>query len=414
MNKNTVLLASVALIILLVVCFFSLFESYTEEQTTGWHESARRNPFLAAEKYLNSYGVNISSSFSLQKLFPLNDLDTLFISSRGNIISDSQESKLIDWVNQGGHLIYTPTDFTTSQESTYLLDWLEVEHLFNGYDEELDEPFEASETEEIPKGALEEQLNTEPTDGEMYQEKLTRFTTGDGVDLTISFNDYYRLTHPSIDNPDYQNRAGISLTQYVSSDNDIHLMEFSVGQGRITLITDDEIWQNTEIDLHDNAYLLSTLTKNSQVLRLIIGSDMPSLWILFWRHASELLISMSVLLVLWLCHVARRFTPAKEPPEMHRRSQGEHIHAIAQYHWQQGDPLALLDELREKVQRMAEVKITGFVRLDQSNQFKALSEISKIDPNKLLDAFFIDPKDESTFTQVTRHLQCLETLLRQR
>lgn len=99
---------------------------------------------------------------------------------------------------------------------------------------------------------------------------------------------------------------------------------------------------------------------------------------------------------------------------MHRRSQGEHIHAIAQYHWQQGDPLALLDELREKVQRMAEVKITGFVRLDQSNRFKALSEISKIDPNKLLDAFFIDPKDESTFTQVTRHLQCLETLLRQR
>lgn len=60
-------------------------------------------------------------------------------------------------------------------------------------------------------------------------------------------------------------------------------MQLNLGHGRVTVITDSELWKTPAIGLHDNAWLLWYLTQGSDVT-LLSNTDVENLFSLLLRY----------------------------------------------------------------------------------------------------------------------------------
>ena len=73
------------------------------EKVTGYRGKARVNPFLAAERVLDELGHDAERKLFLSKM-PSYDA-VMFLSAEGGL-SEGRTKQLLEWVENGGHLIY--------------------------------------------------------------------------------------------------------------------------------------------------------------------------------------------------------------------------------------------------------------------------------------------------------------------
>ena len=98
-----------------VYAFFQLYERVEHSIDIGYGEEARKNPYLAAQNYLAELDVDIDSQTEMTLLDSLSFGETLFISDASLVRSQDRADQLLNWVDQGGRLIFAVSEGEVSK-----------------------------------------------------------------------------------------------------------------------------------------------------------------------------------------------------------------------------------------------------------------------------------------------------------
>lgn len=317
-----VALVMTVLCALLFYGFSQNFEKVTGKTHAGYRGEALRNPLLAAQRMLEKMQIPVREMRDLPLMeSPFGQYDTLLLWQEHASIRPLQANALLTWVRTGGHLIMSSEQFnfegTDDASEDPLLRALQVrQYVVSGEEEE-------DETESPPK---------EPA-GQLFEWEKTK--------LRVNFNPaYYLLGEP------------VPLRQ-VAHENGAHLLEYPLGEGRVTLLSDLLFLKNEHIGKQDHArffwYLLNQPRTANKVWLLRPISSAHSLWQLLWRYARPLISALLILLFFWLWRKSRRFGPllAEAPPS--RRRLLEHIEAGGHFLWRHGQSGILLHDTLESL-----------------------------------------------------------------
>lgn len=376
MNRQRTIIIVIAGIVVLAICiglFLHYFERVETEITTGYSNKARRNSFLAAERFINQIGIPaevIHGRELLNKLPP--ESDTVF-AVYTHIIEQKNKSKhLLEWIKRGGHLILEikPFDAPDGVEAdTPFLDKLGI----------------------LPKrsgdiiGAFKNKIKT-----------MVRIYEG-GEKYAVEFTPQYSLK-TTIDN----------YHLMVKDKNGIHIIEYKLGDGLITALSDFDIWRNKHIGKNDHAALLSSvLGEKSGKIWILATVDMPSIFDLLWRHAHEAIISGLILVILLLWKLYDRFGPYIEINKQQRRSLIEHLDAVGQFEWRLNDCEGMLDSVRNELHHHIEARRPDWKDKSIDEKIIWLSKHTRLQKDDISSAVYGPCKQRSSFSHLITLLQII-------
>ncbi|WP_444889142.1 DUF4350 domain-containing protein [Microbulbifer sp. DLAB2-AA] len=418
----------------LVWLFLTFFERYTEEKDRGWEPEARRNLFLAAEHYLAQVGLEPRQAENISVLNGLSPNATLFIANSSQAYNPQRVEELLQWVESGGHAIVVArtAGFDSEKGGSAERDWLlenlgvsivegheeyRFEHPLQpllGEDAELSpeqSPGEAMREYNRKIDEAEEQAETKkkkPRNPDVEPEDLITLPTAGGAEIQLHFDAGQLLYHEGIDNSSAEG-APVFFAKVWREDEAVPFMQFERGQGVITLLTDNTIWQSHRIGHFDHAYFLQLLAGSGDFV-FLTRPRFDSLGFLARKYASEFFISALLALLGWLVLRARRFGPLQPPPEIARRSLLEHISACGHYYWRDDQCERLLRGQREELLRRlgaADANAKTKRKLCQH-----LSDATGLSETKLVACLWGTPAtSEETFTEQMRNLQRIEAAL---
>ncbi len=327
----------VALLLGAVVALY--FAEWVEiANNDGYSSDAKRNPYLAAERFLSRFGIEIRSRDGLTLLDELPPTShTLLIASSRRSLSERRVADLRSWVGDGGRLILLASDFWDDDllsSGDSLVDGLGVQVMQpDGNIEQPDLPIAS-----LPEQILESLVNQGSCGSET---SLVRINLADEEqDITAAFGTWSYLAYDG----DFEASA---------ADNALgsQLLYIRVGDGAVVVMTSLGLWNNRQIHCHDHAHLLRWLTDDRPVLWWLFNIEMRALPWLIWERWPIAVSLLFVWLALWIWRGGFRVQriPAQTNPA--RRELMEHVDGVARFYWQQGDSDRLLAPLRRLVLR---------------------------------------------------------------
>ena len=436
MKNKWVGLVFLLLTTLVVYGFFSLYEPYESVENEGWSDRARRNPYLAAEQFLDRTGIKVTSSFDYEKLSGLPQDGMVFISNASRTMNRKRIDELLDWVRRGGHLVIAAPVHNDDNPDP-LLSRFDIKNIGqNWFDDEGDGPVDDDEKKEQNRSAgKKDKLSREEKIERTQQEIMRQLNqTLDGtsvkededLDITLlSFNQLdYRfrvhfsemssLEHPILFRDDKTTKPSPYPDPFywAGSEDRIHFMQIGLEQGLISIISDKYIWQSNSINRLDHAYLLWFLSKNSSEVILLYGVFTPSLLDYAVKYIPELLFIFLVWLLAWLIYRGRRFSPIRDASIEQHRSIVEHIQASAEFLWNEDYKQRLIEPVRKEVLRALQHHDPGFTQLDQGQKINYIQQLTGIDEQQVNAALFaqFNVKDIE-FTAMMRDLQTIRNTL---
>lgn len=400
-------------------------EPYTETLEHGASPEARANPYLAAEMYLRGRGIHVTTARGMEVLdhLPSQGQTLILLGTRENV-TPTQNARLLDWVKLGGHLIVTAESLWDEEEGKsgdLLLDQLGVQQFLTAdlkdKDEEKTAPSDGPSTDAADaspqhdaKPEVEDEHpdqassapDSEATEADPYPNLTKLYLENEKAPAYIDFDTDYHLF-------DSKNLA----YAWANSGDSTHLLQLQQGQGLITVLTDNWIWQNGELDAYDNAWLLWYLTQDSAVT-LVYRADGTSLLTLLLRYFPQAMLAAALLLVLLLWRNGLRQGPLQPNPDRSRRQLEEHLRAGADFNLRQRGQLALLQGLQRDVMRRARQRQPGFDRLPVAEQWQALGRMTRMSVSAISQAMRPYPQQRMAVAEFTRqvaHLQSLRNAL---
>lgn len=387
-NRSLAILGStvgaVALAAVLYYVVDTFFERYETTINEGWSPEAWRNPSLGAIRFLERLGVEVRSDVGLQDLLSTADGkrppdypatgDTLVASYTYVFESPSLYQPLIDWVREGGHLVLDLSNYHDEEDidrDNSFVEFLQV-RMVSG-----DSFFDAAE-----------QL----TDAQVWEQSDP---------LLINFSPYNYLE---------TEREELDLDFW--DDYGSHLMEFTEGNGMVTVLSDTGIWENGGIGEHDHATLLAHLLagRNGKVF-FIINADMPSLWSYIWARVPEAATALLILAILMIWRLYNRFGPIITNTDTVRRSLREHLLASGRFLWQHQLGGAQLQQVRSELVHYLEHRHPQWRSRDPEQQTLWLSERTGLAPAQVHSALHDSPRKITNYTDTIRTLQTLRNRL---
>jgi len=414
MRQNSLAVKLVLAALLLALIGWGLYSSiefYEETEESRWSIDALRNPYLAAQKFMAESGIEVTDVDSLVKLDQLSSLSTLFFSDANQVQTPRQLQQVMDWLDVGGNVIYTADavahgDDLLLQEFAVEVEWREYE------DDEAAEEKSLSETlreynRQIEDGKSREEIARTPNDKE---DSITTVQFSDDIGvLEVAFNDAKILTQPYI--LDLESDTSHQPFSWSYSDYGVHMMQFEVGSGLLTIISDPGIWTSYQIDQYDHAYLLWLLSSgegNFAILRSVLRD---SIWVLIARNASELLIALGLIILIWIWHTGYRFGRLLPRDLEHTRALGEYFSSISHYLWHRRHGEYLVAPLRQRVLRRASLTLAEFSRVGQQQQIELIAARCDLNPASVTRALSMDDFNETSFVQTVRLLKHIEQSL---
>ena len=387
-------------------------EFFEETEASSWSVEALRNPYLAAQQFMTRSGVEVTDVESLARLDELNSVGTLFFSDANQVQSPRQLEQVMDWLDVGGNVIYAAN--STAFEDDMLLAEFEVEVDWADYEAEEDsDDRPLSETmreynRQLQQGKSREEIARSLADDEV---SLTRIRFGDDVgQIEVAFDNDRVLLHPYIADSEY-NAGEHEPFSWSVSDYGVHLMQFEVGSGLLTIISDPRIWTSYQIDLYDHAYLLWLLSSqdgNFAILRSVVRD---SIWVLLQRNAGELLLAAGLLILIWIWRMGYRFGRLLPRDLSRTRALGEHFSSVSHYLWHHRHADYLIAPLRQQVLRRASLMLAGFADADQQQQYQLLANRCELNAASIARAFGNSEFNEASFVQTVRLLKRIEQSL---
>lgn len=187
-----------------------------------------------------------------------------------------------------------------------------------------------------------------------------------------------------------------------------HLLYFDIGEGSITITSDNSIWANRRIDCHDHAYGLWQLINPHGHVWFLINQDAPSLAIILWRNASYGVMAGIIALILWLWSNSLRFGPVLVVEQTGRRSLAEHIYASAMLLWRKQQHPQLLIVLRKEILERLDEQHPNLNQASGAQRLEFLQELTGINQADIQQALFADglyhPQE---FATAIAHLQTI-------
>ncbi|MGQ0544529.1 MAG: DUF4350 domain-containing protein [Betaproteobacteria bacterium] len=351
--------AIVALVGLGVWWWLDTYERAPGKQWVGPSGEARRNPFLAAERFAARMGMAGTAQLrSLPELDALKPGGVLLVPNRRQALDAPRAGRILNWVNAGGHLI--------------------AEAEFPGVADPL---FDALAT----KREMASDVPTKPL-------RAGKFA--------VTFFDPMRLR---------SEQAGEPLLRVGDK-----LLSYRRGKGMVTLATSLNFARNGAIGQHDNAaffWSLATLTPAAQ-LHVFFRPERLSLWRFLAANAAPVLVAAGALLLLWLWRIMPRFGPVAPDLPPARRRLLDHLRASGRYYWAKGLRSRLVVAARDEALRRLSRAQPDFAGASQKERVKRLSHligVSEEEAGRFLAA--AGQMRGADFIRITQHAQRVHSAL---
>lgn len=387
-RRGFLLLAVLALLLgPLGTYLLSRISFYQEQTDSGPSPEVRRDPYLAAQKFLSERGLAVDQAKDLQSIQQLPSQGHSLLMPYGTAgLPQAEARRLLAWVAGGGHLLIKADKLWDEQKGRSgdpLLDAL-------GVRETLSRARQKTPTTKTPDGK-QDTPDPYPNLGKLYLK-------GEPAPAYINSSTEYHL---------YAAKP-TALLQACSAKG-CHLLQVSHGQGRATVLTDPGIWSNARIADQDHAWLLWYLTQGSRVTLLAHGQH-ESLAILLGRHFPQALTALALLLALGLWHAGLRQGPVLPSAGQARRRLEEHLRASADFRLRHGGHSALVDLLQAGIRQRMQHHHSGFERLDPTAQGRLLADLTRLPTGVVRQAMQPLPKRRQSAAHFTRQVTCLQQL----
>ena len=366
------------------------FERVDEAQRSVSPE-ARRNPYLAAERFLRARGAPAESVSGLSRLHELPPVaDVLVIDELNVDLGERLYRALLDWIWAGGHLIVTPSRAWDERKSGWrLLNELGVN--------------------------LEHLLLSEDVEQKLLQSPVAVLLEPDER-LEVHFNPVFALS----------NRKQLARVS-ASSTVGFHLLQIPLQRGLVTILSDNRFLKNpafdpsfsaqgrrrfsTSIAEADHAYYLSRLTAGAGKVWLVYDLSTRGLGPLLWQKARLACISLALLVIIGLWAESNRFGPYVMPLNQPRRSYLEHIKMTVDFCWQQDRGQRLFATNRRRFRQYLSLKHPQLSTLPEHEQCLKLAEYTGMGAGEVRQALFGNGQTEPEFIRLTHTLQSLRKKL---
>jgi hypothetical protein len=372
-------------------------EPYYQEIDTGLSSMARKNPYLAAQQYLNSSGSDVFTTQNLDRDIDISTYNTLFISHAGQVVSKKQAQKLLSWMHNGGHIIASAHK-NSDEDPLLSLFSITREHVAI---EEVDDTIrrfgeELTETDRGKEQAVLTELLFEGVDGS----------------IQVALSNSHGLHHPYINDYEDTESSDYTPSYWAHDDKGLQFIQFHHGDGLLSVLSSNHLWNNRSIANHDHAYLLSVLAgKNAQVI-ILYDSQMPSIFVLLWRNAPELSITLFLIIVFSLWYFGQRFGPIVELSTTARRSFSEHLLASGEYLWRMKKITTTLEVLRKDLFKRLQNNAQQQVLTDRKGICKFLAQNHSYTEQEIFHALYSQNSfNEQEFITLIRLLQQLREKL---
>ena len=352
---------------------------YDEVVDRGPSPEALGNPYLAAEHFLRQQGLAVERASGLERLsdLPPNGRSLLLLGERDNM-TPRQVDQLLDWAKSGGHLLVVAEalwDEETAKSGDLLLDRLHIQQTL-------------SDESEQPAPARKQK---KPDLTKLYVDNET-------APAYFSFDTDFNLTDP-------KHLAQFSANSARSS----HLMQLNLGQGRVTVVTDSDLWKTPGIGQHDNAWLLWYLNQGTDV-SLLFNSDVDDLFTLLMRYFPQALVALAALIALALWQAGMRQGPIQAPAPRARRQLQEHLQASADFLLRRSGQGTLLHALQRDILRAARRRHPGFEHLNTADQWQVLEHLTRQPSHVISQALGPLAAKRLSSADFSRQVACLQTL----
>lgn len=390
---------------------YHAIEFYEETEQSGWSIDALRNPYLAAELFMQASDIEVGNIDSLARLDRLGGVGTLFFGDTGQVQAPRQLERIMNWLDGGGNVIYAAN--STAYEDDLLLAEFEVGVALADLGEDDGGERTLSETMREFNRQLEQGKSREEIARALGERglSLTRVSFGDDIgDLEAAFDNGRVLTHPHIadsEDSDVRHRP----FSWSASDYGVHMMQFEVGAGLLTIVSDPGIWTSFRIDAYDHAYLLWLLSSDAGDFAVVRSVVRETVWSLARKNAAELLIAAALLLLAWIWTAGHRFGRLLPRETSRTRALGEHFSSVSHYLWHRRLGTYLVTPLRQRLLRRASSRLADFARAEPGRQYELLARRCGIEAAAVARAFERTDFSEASLVQTVRLLKRIEQSL---
>lgn len=418
-----------AVVMLLVMPLLAGCSGHWEEITIpqGYKGKARSDPFLAAQELLEAYGHS-TQRLPVLKAFPDSANGVILVSGESGM-PEARARQLLEWVDQGGHLIYTMAGcapyndwglFSSLSTLGYegskdradpVLEGLGVTVLGWGDLDKLKETLSAGLEKDKREKQAETDKEEEKPDTVNKDGVVKRIEEPRDVPTTRSQIRMGKKTF-AVDFPDMLHFAlhrSLGPAEYASGTADKAVcLSLVHGYGRVTLLNHARPLRSRYLDENDHAlWLLALVGEDSQEVQFIVSLQ-RSFWELLWKRAWMPVVGLVFLIAIWLWRSLPRFGPLRQAVLHETRHFADHIGALGQFFYRIRQSRILLTAAGDVVRTRAVRKHPHLAHQDDEALVEMLVGISSLPKDRIRAAFEVPEKPAAH--QMVRQLQDLQAL----
>jgi hypothetical protein len=430
--------------------FFHNFERKEIEIHQGTSPAARNNPLLAAERYLLESGQPATNEKGMTFFSNLpSPRDAILILHLPGGLSKSISDNLIGWVEAGGHLLLMPNPLASDHPgNSNVLKQLGVKLQESEDDSNCGCPSEAEEetdsnddagistedsedtvdtdlkgaeeNETVLDGTREDEIVDEDDDYHPYNTIIDLSVEGFSIQLE-SFSPtlledtlqsaVYRIDGSyHIEYEEEEDKKREDNYEKITEDG-AWLLQYKVGAGRVTVLSEMLLFSNTRIGEYDHAFFLSWLVKDSDQVWLHHAGNTESLLAILWNKFTYFWISLIMLILLSLWKLQKQSGELLRPQSENRHSIMTHIDASGQYNWRINKLSTIIESNRKTLLHWWAGRKLGHGREGIDIDLVPLAAKLGISENEINEAFRRKIGSEQDLIITSRALQKIQTLI---
>ncbi len=393
MDKRTIQAIVVVLIVagLCVGLFFLFFEKAERQIETFGCAEARRNPFLAASKFLDKAGIPASSSNQrefLNELPPVQDM--ILIHKPGSNYPEDRQDQIVAWVESGGTLVVN-NNFS-GQNGYQLLERFGI--FFQLPDSDKDTASKKDKSKESHSDD-----DSKDNDECKCSEKETIDDIFYGKEMALAFSSARAL--PLLESSSH------AMTSFVGKYG-AHILQKSVGDGQLIVVSDDRFLQNSMIGENDHAYFLLKLSENQNKVWILYNSIMPSMMKLVFTKMPYMVVSLGILIIFTFLFLTIRIGPLYPLNDYSNRNIIEHLLSAGHFVRKKDRSNQQIKKSRDTLEKKIATKYLYFPKKKRTEQIQLISKWAQMPVTDVLTALDLPVKTTSEYIKTTMLIKKIE------
>jgi hypothetical protein len=194
------------------------------------------------------------------------------------------------------------------------------------------------------------------------------------------------------------------------------LLEYTIGEGKITVLSDMSVFFNDSIGDYDHAFLLSWLLREHPRVWLLYDVYAKPLPAILWNRLPQFWLSLLVLLILVIWRMQQQSGTLLRPNRQAQRNLLAHLDGSGQYGWRLDSSAVMIEDNRRSLLAAWTKRRLGRYHAGEIRNFDliALADKTGITAEELDAAMTLKVNSEQDLIRTSRAMQRLQTLLHSR